>query len=158
MVINLRRAQTTEADQLTAIALAAKQYWGYPDRWIDLWRAQLTISAEYIAAHEVVVACIDQAIVGFYALIDNGSILTLEHLWVQPNSMGFGVGRRLLQHAIDHAREHGATSIEIESDPNAESFYEHLGARRVSVNRYEIEGHWRELPIMKIDLTKERQS
>ena len=152
MAIDIRPAQVTEADQLSSIALAAKKYWGYPDRWIDLWRDQLTITTEYIAAHEVVVACLDQAIVGFYAVIDNGSIWALDHLWVQPNSIGRGVGRRLLQHAIDHAREHGVTAIEIEADPNAESFYQHMGARRVRVNRSEIEGQPRELPVMRMDL------
>jgi GNAT superfamily N-acetyltransferase len=152
MTIDLRRAQTSEADQLTSIAFAAKRYWGYPDRWIDLWRDQLTIAAEYIVASQIFVACLDQAIVGFYALVDHGSIWTLDHLWVQPNSIGHGVGRRLLQHAIDFAREHGAIAIEIEADPNAESFYQHMGARRVSVNRSEIDGQARELPVMRIGL------
>jgi GNAT superfamily N-acetyltransferase len=153
MAIDFRRARSSEADQLTAIAISAKRYWGYPDRWIDLWREQLTLTAEYIEAAEVVVAYIDQEIVGFYAVIDTGSIWTLDHLWVQPNSIGRGVGRRLLQHAIDRAKQRGAQSIEIEADPNAEGFYQHLGAQRVSVNRYEIEGHVRELPMMRIDLT-----
>jgi GNAT superfamily N-acetyltransferase len=152
MAIELRRAQATEADPLTAIALAAKKVWGYPDRWIDLWRDQLTITTEYIQTSQVYVAGSAQSIVGFYALVDHGSIWTLDHLWVQPDSIGHGVGRRLLQHAIDLTREHCAQAIEIEADPNAESFYQHLGARRVSVNRYEIEGQLRELPVLRIDL------
>ena len=152
MAIDIRRARSTEVDQLTDIALAAKKYWGYPEHWIDLWRDQLTITAEYIDASQVYLALIDSKIVGFYALIDNGSIWTLDHLWVQPNSMGLGVGRRLFQHAIDLARKNGATIIEIEADPNAESFYRHLGAIRVNVNRYEIAGQPRELPVMRIDL------
>jgi GNAT superfamily N-acetyltransferase len=152
MVIDLRRAESAEASQLTAIALAAKKQWGYPDRWIDLWRAQLTITPESILISQTVVACIDQVIVGFYVLMANESIWTLDHLWVQPNSMGRGVGRKLLQHAIDLAREHGAATIEIEADPNAEGFYQRIGAQRVSVNRSEIEGQPRELPVMRIDL------
>ncbi|HZY44069.1 MAG TPA: GNAT family N-acetyltransferase [Anaerolineae bacterium] len=152
MAIDLRRARSTEADQLTTIAIAAKRQWGYPDRWIDLWREQLTIAADYIAAHEVYAATIDQVIVGFYAVSDSGSISILDHLWVQPNSIGRGVGRRLLQHAIDQAKRSGAHSIEIESDPNAEGFYQHMGARRVSVKRHELEGQARELPVLRIDL------
>ena len=139
------------------MALAAKRYWGYPDRWIDLWREQLTLTAEYLEAAEVYVADLDHEIVGFYAVIESRSISILDQLWVQPNSIGRGVGRRLFQHAIDRARHSGAAAIEIESDPNAESFYRHMGARRVSVNRYKIEGQVRELPVMKIDLTEERQ-
>jgi GNAT superfamily N-acetyltransferase len=158
MAIDIRRAQSDEADQLTSIAIVAKKYWGYPDRWIDLWRDQLTITADYIDASQVYVAYSDQAIIGFYALIDNRSIWTLDHLWVQPNAIGRGVGQQLLQHAIDLAREHGATSIEIEADPNAEGFYQHMGAQRVNVNRYEIEGKIRELPVMKIDLMSERKT
>lgn len=44
MAIEIHRARSTEADQLTTIAIAAKRHWGYPDRWIDLWDRQLAIT------------------------------------------------------------------------------------------------------------------
>ena len=52
----------------------------------------------------------------------------LEHLWVQPDSMGKGVGRALLQHAQGQAK----TALLIDSDPHAEAFYIACGARRVA--------------------------
>jgi GNAT superfamily N-acetyltransferase len=45
--------------------------------------------------------------------------------------MGRGLGRRLFQAAVLHARSLGARELEITSDPNAEAFYLRHGARRV---------------------------
>lgn len=42
-----------------------------------------------------------------------------------------GVGRMLLAHLEAAAAASGATTIEIDADPNAEAFYLHLGAQRV---------------------------
>ena len=41
--------------------------------------------------------------------------------------------------------------MEIESDPNAEGFYKHMGAVRIGVVRSEIEGQPRVLPRMTVD-------
>ena len=35
-MISIRRVTPHEADALTQIALAAKAYWGYPERWMEL--------------------------------------------------------------------------------------------------------------------------
>ena len=51
-------------------------------------------------------------------------------------------------------RESGCRKLEIESDPNAEGFYQRLGARRVGVRTKDWDGQRRELPILiyEIDL------
>jgi hypothetical protein len=54
--IEIRRAATADASELSTIAFAAKRYWGYPEAWIDLWADQLTIDDGYIEANRVFVA------------------------------------------------------------------------------------------------------
>ncbi len=44
--------------------------------------------------------------------------------------------------------ENGAQRIEIESDPNAEGFYQKMGAETVGEVTYELEGLPRSLPFM----------
>lgn len=44
MSIALRPATPADAAVLTEIAHAAKRHWGYPERWVQLWRAALTIT------------------------------------------------------------------------------------------------------------------
>lgn len=154
MEIRIVRARPEQASRLTQIAHAAKSYWGYPSQWIELWHNQLTITAPFILANEVFDAVDDDgdAILGFYALVGNGERLQLEHLWVQPHSLGAGVGRKLFSHAVAHAAELGARVIEIESDPNAEAFYQKMGAETIGEVTYELEGLPRSLPLLRYTL------
>src|SRR4051794_38761870 len=129
MAVTIRPALPSEAAALTALALAAKRHWGYPDAWMEAWREQLTFTPEYVTAH--IVRCAEEAdrLVGCYALERHGDQWRLEHLYLAPSSIGGGLGRRLFEHAVQTARSLGIAELLIESDPNAEGFYEHMGAR-----------------------------
>lgn len=148
MGIRVVRARPEHAARLTHIAHAAKSYWGYPAQWIELWHNQLTITSQFIVTHEVYEAVDEDSVLGFYALGGKGVQLTLDHLWVQPRSLGAGVGRCLFEHAVLRATELGARRIEIESDPNAEGFYIKMGAETIGEVEYEMEGLPRSLPLM----------
>ncbi len=149
MAIEIVRARPDQAARLTQIAHAAKSYWGYPAQWIELWHNQLTITSAYIAANAVWVAADeDQVVLGFYALTGAGERLNLEHMWVQPQSFGAGVGSMLFRHAVEQAQALGARMLEIEADPNAEGFYQKLGAETVGEVTYDLEGDPRTLPLM----------
>jgi GNAT superfamily N-acetyltransferase len=66
--------------------------------------------------------------------------------------MGRGVGRALFERARELAAAAGATTFEIDADPNAEPFYLRMGARRVGEIRSEIEGQPRVRPLLHLDL------
>ena len=146
--MHIVRAKPEDAAVLTDIAFAAKRHWGYPERWIESWRDLLTVRPEFIASHETYAAVLDGRTVGFYALGRKADRLELVHLWVLPDAMGCGVGRTLFSHALERARESGCRTLEIESDPNAEGFYQHMGAHRVGASIKELDGQRRELPIL----------
>ena len=63
-----------------------------------------------------------------------GERMDLLHLWVLPEAMRRGVGRSLFSHALERARNLGFRELEIESDPNAEGFYQRMGAQRVGTS------------------------
>ncbi len=149
MAIEIVPATRDNAVRLTQIAHSAKSFWGYPSRWIELWRDQLTISGAYIDRHDVFAARDDDGVLlGFYALSGDGERLSLDHMWVQPSSFGAGVGRALFDHAVDRARQLGAAALEIESDPHAEGFYQRMGAETIGEVTYELEGQPRCLPLL----------
>jgi len=150
----VRRAIPTEYDTLTAIAHAAKRHWGYPEAWIAQWRDLLTITPTFAEINPVHVAMRDQTIAGFYALLIQGDRAALDHLWVLPEHMGCGAGRRLFMHALETAKAHGAHTLTIESDPHAESFYLHLGARRVGDRDASLDGIPRVLPLLEVSLAQ----
>jgi predicted N-acetyltransferase YhbS len=151
-MIRIRRATAEDPATLTAIAHAAKRHWGYPERWIESWSDQLTVSNAYLDQHEVHVSIVEERPVGFYALERSGERTELGHLWVIPEMMGRGVGRTLFRHAVRRTTAAGVGAIEILSDPNAESFYEKMGARTVGRVDASMDGIERYLPRMQIDL------
>jgi len=173
---NIRKAAPAEAAVLTQIAQDAKRHWGYPESWIEHWKENLTITAEFIAENEVYVtevgsrvesgpvplaedgpAAIANEIAGFYAIVTCGQEAELEHMWVKPEHIGTGVGRDLFMHALETAAFLNAAALEISADPNAEGFYKRMGARRIGEVHSEIEGQPRTLPRLAIDLDRPAQ-
>lgn len=150
--MNIRRAQESDAAELTRIAHESKRHWGYPERWIELWREDLTLSPEFIAGNEVYLAEEDGEALGCHGLVAGTPGWTLEHFWVRPAAMGRGVGRRLFEHARAVAAGAGASVLEIDADPNAEPFYRKMGALRVGEVRSEVDGRPRVRPLLHLRL------
>lgn len=150
----LRRSTASDAPALTRVAHAAKRHWGYPERWIELWKDALTITPEFISNNQVYVALVNGEIAGFSALVVTENKVWLEHLWVLPKHIGAGLGKTLFIHAAGVAATTGAKVIEIESDPNAEGFYNRMGAKRVGEVVSTIDGEKRVLPLLAFDLSR----
>ena len=88
MDIEIRRALPEEAEVLTEIAIAAKGHWGYPERWMQIWKPELTFNVEYFEKNESWTASVDNQPVGFYTLLDKDGNAWLENLWVIACSNG----------------------------------------------------------------------
>ena len=97
---------------------------------------------------------IDNEIAGCGALVISDSQAELEHLWVKPNHMGNGVGRALFLKICERAIELNAPILGISADPNAEGFYERMGATRIGDVLSEVDGQLRVLPRMAFDLKR----
>jgi GNAT superfamily N-acetyltransferase len=140
-----------DAVTLTRIAHEAKRHWGYPEHWITHWKDELTISPDFVAANQAFVAEDNTQIVGFYALIIRQDKAELDHMWVAPAYIGSGVGKELFIHAMQNAAGSNLQEVTISSDPNAEGFYQKMGAHRVGETVSEIENQSRTLPRLTID-------
>lgn len=155
MDVQIRRARPEEAAVLTEIAHAAKRFWGYPETWIQQWQAELTITPDFIANNEMYVAVKGEEVAGCGALCFSETTAELEHMWIRPEYMGAGIGRALFTHIKERATNLRLPALELTADPNAEAFYEHMGARRIGEVRSEIEGQARVLPRMMISSASE---
>lgn len=147
----IRPAAKSEAGRLSEIAHDAKRHWGYPDHWIRHWQDDLTISPDYVLSNPVYVAEREGELLGFYALVVRDDKAVLDHLWVSPKHIGAGVGKELFIHAMQSAARRNISNVEVSSDPNAEGFYQKMGAHRVGETVSEIDGQPRTLPHLAID-------
>jgi N-acetylglutamate synthase-like GNAT family acetyltransferase len=138
---------------MTGIAHDAKRHWGYPEHWIQHWQNDLTISSDFISNNQVYVAEREGKIVGFYALVVGEEKAELEHMWVAPEHIGTGVGKELFIHAMQTVAGDNISTVELSADPNAEGFYQRMGARRVGEVSSEMDGQTRVLPRLVVDPT-----
>ncbi|MEA3336847.1 MAG: GNAT family N-acetyltransferase [Chloroflexota bacterium] len=146
------RATPDIASILSDVALAAKAFWGYPRRWLIHWRDDLTLTPDFIRKHPVYAAMTSGEVAGFYAIAGQDTRWALEHFWVRPQSMGQGIGPALFDHAVWQLRTMQAELLLIESDPNAEGFYRHMGARQIGLVIHRLEGQPRMLPLLIFDV------
>ena len=151
-MISIRKATPEEAGLLSTVTLAAKRHWNYPEKWIQIWLPLLTITPEYILENETWVAVEGKKCIGYYSLKQDDESLWLDNLWVLPEFMGQGIGKRLFHHALERSRLLGVTILKIEADPNAQNFYEKMGARKIGEHHTEVDGVPRVLPVMEINL------
>lgn len=152
MNLSIRRASPADADVLTHIAISAKRHWGYPERWIEIWKPQLTFSPQYVEGNESWVAVMGETPLAFYTLQERQGNAWLENLWVLPEWMGQGIGKRLFLHALELARQRGYALLQLEADPNAMGFYEKMGMYKVGERYAEIEDQPRVLPLLEIKI------
>ena len=129
--MEIRLATLADLEVLNTIAFMAKAHWGYPPEWMVEWRSVLRLTEESFAAEIVWVAMIDGSMAGWIGLEDQAERVWVEDLWVWPAQMGKGVGRALLEKAIEEAGRLGKRKLALESDPNAPGFYERMGMTRV---------------------------
>ncbi|WP_219502895.1 GNAT family N-acetyltransferase [Nonomuraea ceibae] len=145
--IVVRAAEPDEADALTALTRRSKAYWGYPQAMLDGWAELLSISSATIRADRVVVAERDGVPAGYYHLAGEPPHGELADLFIEPEAIGTGLGRRLWEHAVESARGAGFQTLTLESDPHAEAFYLRMGAERVG-EREVAPG--RRLPVLRV--------
>jgi GNAT superfamily N-acetyltransferase len=149
--INVRPGRPEEAETLSALALRSKAHWGYDPAFLEACRAELTLAPDDVIADRVTVAEIEGTVAGFVALAGTPPVGDLSFLFVSPRFMGVGVGRALFAAAVDTARSGGFSGFTVEADPDAESFYLRMGARRDgSVPSGSIPGP--ELPRLRFDV------
>jgi predicted N-acetyltransferase YhbS len=124
----IRLAQVSEREALEMLQRRSSMH-------EPMYRAQLAthpdaidMTAEQITAGLVRVAEQDGAIVGFAVLLERSAdACELDGLFVEPERMRTGVGRRLVEDAKRMARERGATRIDVVANPQAVAFYEAVG-------------------------------
>ena len=152
--ISIRSAVSIEATLLSQLAMRKKAHWGYSSDLMRSCKAELTYLASDIEDDniEFYVAEIDTAVVGFYCTRRmQADEYELDALFVEPEQIGSGIGKRLVQHAIETVRQNNGQSLVIQGDPHAEDFYVAAGGELIGTRESEsVPGRF--LPLFRIEL------
>jgi GNAT superfamily N-acetyltransferase len=126
----LRPGLPEEAEAISALALRSKGHWGYQPEFLEACRDDLTTDPRWCDGIRLVVAVRRNVLVGYYRVSGRPPVAELAGLFVDPTAIGSGVGGLLLRDAVRSAGRLGIRTLVIDSDPSAEPFYLHNGAKR----------------------------
>ena len=124
----IRRAIPDEALYLNELTRRSVLSWGYELEFLNWEPEAIRVTSEFIANSPVFVLEDADRIVGYYGLLGEPPEMALDKLFVDPDRIGTGCGKRLWHHAVATARELGACVLTLASDPNAAPFYAAMGA------------------------------
>lgn len=151
MLIVVRCAELEELRALSALCLRSKAVWGYDPSFLEACREELSFRPQDLQSTGIGVAETDNGIVGVVQIKVVNAEADLMKLFVEPARMRGGVGRVLMNWAVERARSLGAIRMFIEADPYAAQFYRDNGAYDVGFAASgSIPG--RMLPKLVIDL------
>lgn len=127
---HLRRAEPHEARELEELQYRSASHWHYPDGYFDWAGDARRITKSYVRDNAVfVLADDDGRRLGFYGFTEDNDGLLLDKMFLDVDQIGRGLGHVLWQHAVETARDLGASEFAIAADPNAAGFYESMGAK-----------------------------
>jgi N-acetylglutamate synthase-like GNAT family acetyltransferase len=129
MELTIRKATADDAATAwdirnAAIRHACKGF--YAEELLELWTAD-EMTAEFVAfvAQTLYVATANDVIVGTAAVdLESGK---LDAIFVRPDMMGKGIGKRLVVLCEELARGAGLTSLKLQATLNAAPFYRSCG-------------------------------
>lgn len=125
----IRDAWPDEASALATLQRRSSDVW-------EEYRAQLAANPDAIEPPHQAIAdrrvrvAVDAVgrCLGFSVVLPiKGGRCELDDLFVEPDSMGVGVGRLLVDDVATRAAAAGASHVDVIANPNAMGFYERLG-------------------------------
>lgn len=141
-------ADISDGKLLTELALTSKAFWGYDKDLVESWRSDLTITSKMIEETMTFKFLQDEKLAGFYMLNPpKENCIELEMLFVLPEFIGKGIGKKLLLHSFKKAMKLKVKSMTLLADPNAKNFYESQGFVVIDKKESSVKGRF--LPIMR---------
>lgn len=127
-MLNIRRARKEDSEALSNVAARSEAYWGYDSEYMEKFRRIYKVTKEFITENPTFVMEEDNNIIGFYAVLRENDITSLEYFFIEPRYIGQGYGKILWNHLINNCKIAGIRELDIVTSPQAQDFYVKMGA------------------------------
>ncbi|MFC4480008.1 GNAT family N-acetyltransferase [Flavobacterium chungangensis] len=149
--MNIQKTKIEDHIRLTEITKKSKAYWGYSDEQMKKWSNNLTITIDYIKTNPAFNLVDENQIVGYYSYLrlENNQV-KLDNLFILPEYIGKGFGSFLMNDFLERIRNEKCQKIILDSEPNAEQFYQKIGFTKIGEFETSIKNRF--MPIMEMNL------
>ena len=97
---------------------------------MQLWKNDLAVTADYIAANKVTKVFDDNDFIGFYAVIKiSDTTCEIDHLWLLPEKINQGYGKLIFAHLLQELKNEGYEKATLVAEPNAVYFYNKMNGK-----------------------------
>lgn len=149
--MNIQKAKIEDHICLTEITKKSKAYWGYSEEQMEKWSNNLTITIDYIETNPVFNLVEENQIVGYYSYLkQEDNQVKLDNLFILPEYIGKGFGSFLMNDFLERMRNEKCKKIILDSEPNAEQFYQKIGFTKIGEFETSIKNRF--MPIMEMNL------
>jgi len=127
----IRKANICECETLNNIAANSEAYWGYDSTFMENFKSLYRISEELISDNKTYIIEENGNVIGFYIVLIDNNVATLEYFYIAPEYIGKGYGKLLWHHMVDICRKNYVNHIVLVTSPQAKEFYIRMGAKQV---------------------------
>lgn len=127
-MLHIERAIKEDSDVLTQLAIDSEGTWGFDSAFMTLFRRTYRITKNFIVGNLVYKMLIDEQLIGFFGIVKEDYISTLEYFYIAPGFIGKGYGKKMWQFMREICMENHINQIEFVTSPEAGTFYKACGA------------------------------
>jgi GNAT superfamily N-acetyltransferase len=127
-MLNIRIAKMNESETLSNIAARSESYWGYDSDYMEKFKDIYKVTEEFISKNTTFIIEEYNNIIGFYGVLIENDMASLEYFFIEPEYIGQGYGKLLWNHLVKHSKIIGIKEFIIVTSPQAQEFYIKMGA------------------------------
>ena len=121
-------ASVEDTERLSALEIRSESYWGYGQDFMNKFKEHYLITERFISSNPTYILKNNDVLIGFYGLRITGEEPALEYLFIEPDYIGQGFGKKLWNHALAECEKRNIREFTIITSPDAREFYVRLGA------------------------------
>lgn len=130
-MLDYRKADSEDLNQLNKIAYESEAYWGYDEKFMRIFKKKYTIDDEFLKQSETFVMNDDESIIGFFSIKKHGLEATLEYFYIRVDQIGCGMGRKMWNLMLEVCLMMNVETISFVTSPGAIPFYTKMGSVRI---------------------------
>jgi N-acetylglutamate synthase-like GNAT family acetyltransferase len=131
--MEIKKTNSNDITYINLLISRSKSYWNYDPDYLKASLPLIQISEIWLQQHAGFTLYNNCKILGFLGVEKFDNFWKLEHLWIDPEKINQGYGRKAIQYLCCLAMEQKIAKILLLPDPPAEKFYSRLGAQLTGV-------------------------